>query len=91
MVTSVPEAVTDAYKRLLKPSIETEFAALSKEKADVEAIRIFAENLKQLLLAACTEEIEVTAEEWNSMDEKAQQELLMNWRKLVPTRRVDPR
>ena len=35
----VSEAVTDAYKRLLKPSIETEFAALSKEKADVEAIR----------------------------------------------------
>ena len=48
----VREAVTDAYKRLLKPSIETEFAALSKEKADVEAIRIFAENLKQLLLSS---------------------------------------
>ena len=48
----VHEAVTDAYKRLLKPSIETEFAALSKEKADVEAIRIFAENLKQLLLSS---------------------------------------
>ena len=48
----VSEAVTDAYKRLLKPSIETEFAALSKENADVEAIRIFAENLKQLLLSS---------------------------------------
>ncbi len=48
----VREAVTDAYKRLLKPSIETEFAALSKEKADVEAIRIFTENLKQLLLSS---------------------------------------
>lgn len=47
----VREAVRDAYKRLLKPSIETEFAALSKEKADEEAIRIFAENLRQLLLA----------------------------------------
>lgn len=44
-------AVTDAYKRLLKPSIETEFAAESKQKADVEAIRVFAENLRQLLLA----------------------------------------
>lgn len=48
----VNEAVHDAYKRLLKPSIETEFAALSKEKADEEAIRVFAENLRQLLLAA---------------------------------------
>ena len=48
----VREAVSDSYKRLLKPSIETEFAALSKEKADVEAIRIFAENLKQLLLSS---------------------------------------
>ena len=48
----VQEAVHDAYKRLLKPSIETEFAAQSKEKADTEAIRIFAENLKQLLLAS---------------------------------------
>ncbi|MBM6759633.1 Tex family protein [Bacteroides mediterraneensis] len=47
----VEEAVSDAYKRLLKPSIETEFAALSKEKADEEAIRVFAENLRQLLLA----------------------------------------
>src|ERR1035437_6481481 len=47
----VAEAVTDAYKRLLKPSIETEFAAESKAKADTEAIRVFAENLRQLLLA----------------------------------------
>jgi uncharacterized protein len=44
-------AVKDCYKRLLKPSIETEFAALSKEKADEQAIKVFAENLRQLLLA----------------------------------------
>jgi uncharacterized protein len=44
-------AVKDGYKRLLKPSIETEFAALSKEKADKQAIRVFAENLRQLLLS----------------------------------------
>ena len=48
----VAEAVEDGYKRLLKPSIETEFATLSKEKADDEAIRVFAENLRQLLLGA---------------------------------------
>ena len=48
----VSEAVEDGYKRLLKPAIETEFAALSKEKADEEAIRVFAENLRQLLLGA---------------------------------------
>lgn len=48
----VNEATIDAYKRLLKPSIETEFAAQSKEKADDEAIRVFTENLRQLLLAA---------------------------------------
>ena len=48
----VADAVADAYKRLLKPSIETEFAAMSKEKADDEAIRVFAANLRQLLLAA---------------------------------------
>lgn len=47
----VGEAVADAYKRLLKPSIETEFATISKEKADEEAIRVFSENLRQLLLA----------------------------------------
>lgn len=44
-------AVADAYKRLLRPSIETEFAGASKGRADEEAIRVFAENLKQLLLA----------------------------------------
>lgn len=43
-------AMEDSYKRLLKPSIETEFAAQSKEKADEEAIRVFAQNLRQLLL-----------------------------------------
>lgn len=48
----VSEAVKDAYKRLLKPSIETEFTQLSKEKADEEAVRVFANNLRQLLLAA---------------------------------------
>ena len=45
-------AIKDSYKRLLKPSIETEFRVLSKEKADEEAIRVFAENLRQLLLSA---------------------------------------
>ena len=48
----VQEAVEDGYKRLLEPSIETEFAGLSKSQADDEAIRVFAENLRQLLLAA---------------------------------------
>lgn len=48
----VSEAVEDGFKRLLKPSIETEFAALSKEKADEQAITVFAENLRQLLLSA---------------------------------------
>ena len=43
-------AMEDSYKRLLKPAIETEFAALSKEKADEEAIRVFAQNLRQLLM-----------------------------------------
>lgn len=45
-------AMEDGYKRLLKPAIETEFAALSKEKADQEAIRVFADNVRQLLLGA---------------------------------------
>ncbi|MCB0527628.1 MAG: RNA-binding transcriptional accessory protein [Saprospiraceae bacterium] len=45
-------AVKDSYKRLLQPSIETEFRNSSKEKADLEAIRVFAENLRQLLLSA---------------------------------------
>ena len=48
----VSEAVEDGYKRLLQPSIETEFTNLSKERADEEAIRVFAENLRQLLLGA---------------------------------------
>ena len=48
----VAEAVEDGYKRLLQPSIETEFMNLSKQKADEEAIRVFAENLRQLLLGA---------------------------------------
>lgn len=47
----VADAIEDSYKRLLKPSIETEFSALSKQKADEEAIRVFIENLRQLLLA----------------------------------------
>lgn len=45
------QAIEDAYKRLLRPSIETEFAFSAKAKADEEAIRVFAENLKQLLLS----------------------------------------
>ncbi|MBR6275680.1 MAG: RNA-binding transcriptional accessory protein [Prevotella sp.] len=48
----VSEAVDDGYKRLLKPSIETEFSNLSKEQADDQAISVFAENLRQLLLSA---------------------------------------
>lgn len=47
----VEMAVKDSYKRLLKSSIETEFSAISKEKADNQAIKVFAENLKQLLLS----------------------------------------
>ena len=47
----ISEAVTDSYKRLLRPSIETEFAAGSRTKAEEEAIRVFAANLKQLLLS----------------------------------------
>lgn len=48
----IADAVADGLKRLLLPQIETEFAALSKEKADAEAIKVFAENLRQLLLGA---------------------------------------
>lgn len=48
----VREAVADAYKRLLVPTVETEFAAISKERADDEAIDVFGENLRQLLLSA---------------------------------------
>ena len=47
----VYEAVEDSYKRLIKPSIENEFAAISKEKADSEAIEMFAQNVRQLLFA----------------------------------------
>ena len=47
----VETAVKDSYKRLLQPSMETEFRQIAKEKADKEAIRVFAENLRQLLLA----------------------------------------
>jgi len=48
----VNDAVEDSFKRLIKPSIENEFATSSKEKADEEAIKVFTENLRQLLLAA---------------------------------------
>lgn len=48
----VTKAATDAYKRLLRPSLENEFRAVAKEAADGEAIEVFAENLRQLLLAA---------------------------------------
>lgn len=48
----VSEAVDDGYKRLLRPAIENEFSAVSKEKADNEAIGVFTENLRQLLLSA---------------------------------------
>jgi uncharacterized protein len=48
----VAEAIKDSYKRLLSPSIETEYRGLAKAKADAEAIRVFQENLRQLLLAA---------------------------------------
>ena len=48
----VEEAVADAYKRLIEPSVENEFAAASKEKADEEAIGVFSLNLRQLLLTA---------------------------------------
>ncbi|MCD7973525.1 MAG: RNA-binding transcriptional accessory protein [Candidatus Azobacteroides sp.] len=47
----IEKALKDSYKRLLKPSIESEFAGISKEKADEEAIRVFMENLRQLLLS----------------------------------------
>ncbi len=49
---NIETAITDSWKRLLAPSIENEFAVLSKEKADTEAINVFAENLRQLLLSA---------------------------------------
>lgn len=48
----IQAAITDGYKRLLKPAIETEFKNLSKEKADISAIQVFSDNLRQLLLAS---------------------------------------
>ncbi|HJT75106.1 MAG TPA: Tex family protein, partial [Chitinophaga sp.] len=48
----VKKAIADSYKRLLRPSLENEFRAVAKERADTEAIDVFAENLRQLLLAA---------------------------------------
>ncbi|ATV33858.1 RNA-binding transcriptional accessory protein [Prevotella intermedia] len=50
--TLVAETVEDSFKRLINPSIENEFAGLSKERADEEAIKVFTENLRQLLLSA---------------------------------------
>ena len=50
--TLVSQAVEDSFKRLINPSIENEFAAQSKESADEEAIKVFTENLRQLLLSA---------------------------------------
>src|SRR5690606_16015983 len=50
--TQVAMAIEDSFTRLLKPSIETEFRLASKTRADEEAIRVFAENLRQLLLAS---------------------------------------
>ncbi len=49
--TLVTQAVEDSFKRLINPSIENEFAALSKNRADEEAIKVFTENLRQLLLS----------------------------------------
>jgi uncharacterized protein len=57
----VGEAVKDGWKRLLSPSMETEFRNISKEKADDEAIKVFAENLRQLLLASPLGEMNVLA------------------------------
>ena len=49
--TLVQEAVADSYKRLLSPSMETEILAATKQRADTEAVKVFAENLRELLLA----------------------------------------
>lgn len=57
----VGSSVTDSWKRLLSPSMETEFRNISKEKADIEAIGVFAENLRQLLLASPLGEMNVLA------------------------------
>ena len=47
----IRQSIADSYKRLIKPSMETEFLAAAKERADTEAIRVFSENLRQLLLS----------------------------------------
>jgi uncharacterized protein len=52
VLTQMELAISDSYKRFLKPAIENEFANLSKEKADIAAIQVFTENLRQLLLAS---------------------------------------
>jgi uncharacterized protein len=57
----VSKAITDSWKRLLSPSMETEFRSISKERADIEAIGVFAENLRQLLLASPLGEMNVLA------------------------------
>ncbi|MCF8380193.1 MAG: RNA-binding transcriptional accessory protein [Bacteroidales bacterium] len=57
----VEQAVEDSYKRLLLPSIENEYKALTKEAADIEAIKVFSENLRQLLLASPLGQKEVLA------------------------------
>ncbi len=49
--TQIDAAISDSYKRLLHPSIENEVLGLAKEKADIEAIRVFGDNLRQLLLS----------------------------------------
>ena len=48
----IKKAIKDAYRRLLQPSLETEFRTLLKQKADEDAINVFAENLRQLLLSS---------------------------------------
>ena len=59
--SQVSMAIDDSFDRLLKPSLENEFRLLSKNKADEEAIRVFAENLRQLLLASPLRENRVLA------------------------------
>jgi uncharacterized protein len=51
-VDQIRKAIKDAYRRLLQPSLETEFRTVLKQKADEEAINVFAENLRQLLLSS---------------------------------------
>ncbi len=59
--SQIEKAIYDSYKRLIKPSIASEFATKSKEKADIEAIEIFTKNLSQLLLEAPLGEYRVLA------------------------------